>query len=120
MWLGCGYGGSEYKSYSRDGSTLVRRECFDRSMAITLIDPPARAAKAAASPSMSEMAILQQLSARSLQNGNGAQSNSGKYDCRPESETTETWQRAPRKHSLVGVKHIIAAVETQPFNSVFS
>jgi hypothetical protein len=69
---------------------------------------------------MSLMAIFRQLPARYLQNGNVAQSNSGKYNCRPENETTETWQHASRKHSLVGVKHIIAAAETQPFNSVSS
>jgi hypothetical protein len=48
---------------------------------------------------MSEMAVFRELPARYLQNGNGAQSNSGKYDCRPENETTEMWQRVPRMFS---------------------
>jgi hypothetical protein len=45
-------------------------------------------------------------------------SNSGNYDCRPENKTAKTWQDAPGEQSFVSVQHIIAAVETQPFNSV--
>ena len=66
---------------------------------------------------MSVMAIFQQLPTRCLQNDNGAQSNSGNYDCRPENETAETGQHAPWELGLVGVQYVITAAEAQPFNS---